>query len=169
MKDYLEVLINKHKKNGAFLDANLALLLLVGQVDRNHISVFKRTSSYTAEDYLALMGILKNFRKIVTTPNVLTEVNNLAGALAGKHKDAFMSVFSRYIEGTEERYLQSNLAMKEPGFLKYGITDVGAIWTCRSKYLLISDDFKMVAPARAAGVDVLNFNYIRQALMNVES
>jgi len=169
MKDYLDVLVNKHKKNGAFLDANLALLLLVGQVDRNHIALFKRTSSYTAEDYLALVAILKNFRRIVTTPNVLTEVNNLAGALAGKHKDAFMLKFSRYIESSEERYFQSNLAMKEPGFLRYGITDVGAIWACRSKYLLISDDFKMVAPARAAGVDVLNFNYIRQALMNIES
>jgi hypothetical protein len=67
MKDYLDALINKHKKNGAFLDANLALLLLVGQVDRNHISLFKRTSSYTAEDYLALVAILKKRRLLSTS------------------------------------------------------------------------------------------------------
>jgi len=73
MKEYVAGLINKHKKNGALLDANLALLLLVGQVDRKHISSFKRTSKYTAADYQALVDVPSNFKTIVTTPNVLTE------------------------------------------------------------------------------------------------
>ncbi len=44
-------LVNKHRANGLLIDTNLLVLYLVGRTNKHRIEVFKRTSTYTIQDY----------------------------------------------------------------------------------------------------------------------
>ena len=61
----------------AFIDANLLVLLVVGQVDRSLVERHRRTRRFTPEDYDRLLGIIQTLNRVFVTPNTLTEASNL--------------------------------------------------------------------------------------------
>lgn len=63
--------------NKVVIDTNLLLLLLIGATIKIILEPFKRTTMFTKNDFRLLFRILKHYEKIITTPNILTEVNNL--------------------------------------------------------------------------------------------
>jgi hypothetical protein len=87
------------------IDANLLLLLVVGSADRSLIESFKRTRAYTREDFDLLLRLVARFPKVVTTPNVLTEVSNLAGQLRDPTRRAIRQKLSRLITDIGEDYI----------------------------------------------------------------
>jgi hypothetical protein len=75
-------LIESYRQRGILIDTNILLLWLVGSVNRQRTSKFNRTQQFTVEDYDILLRLLEYFfPKIITTPNILTEVNTLANQL----------------------------------------------------------------------------------------
>ena len=64
------------------VDANLLLLWIVGLASPDYIHRHKRLQAYTNEDFLILVNILSRARRIILTPNTLTETSNLAGYIA---------------------------------------------------------------------------------------
>ncbi len=70
-----------HHRQGLLIDSNLLLLLFVGQYDPTRIQKFKRTDQFTVGDYELLADYVEQFRELVTTPSILTEVSNLLGQL----------------------------------------------------------------------------------------
>jgi len=160
-QDILE-LTNRYCGRGIFVDANLLLLLFVGTADRKLIQAFKRTKQYTEEDYDMLTDYLKRFAMRVTTPNILTEVSNLAGALKDDYRDAFSSVFAKGIKLLSEHYVESRTITDTREFQKLGLSDSGIMLLAKGKYLLLTDDLRLAECYRAAGGDVINFNHIRE-------
>jgi len=77
MKEHIRSLFAKYKQRGILIDTNILLLWFVGNVNPGRISQFNRTEKFLTQDYEFLINILTYFSKIVTTPNVLTEVNSL--------------------------------------------------------------------------------------------
>ncbi|MFN3326862.1 MAG: hypothetical protein ACK5AZ_25495 [Bryobacteraceae bacterium] len=63
--------------NGVLVDTNLLVLLVVGSVDRERVSRFKRTSDYSSADWDLLTGILEQISQRYTVPHVLAEVSAL--------------------------------------------------------------------------------------------
>jgi len=59
------------------------ILLVVGSVNKDRISNFKRTGNYTIADYELLISFIDNFDKIITTPHVLSQTSDLT-VLSGK-------------------------------------------------------------------------------------
>ncbi len=103
----IEELIRAYRFKGAIVDANLLLLFFVGAFDSRLIAAFERTRNYTAEDHEILTLLLAEFDTLVTTPNILTEVSNLAGKL---HRDAKAGFFDLYAQGVatlDECYVPS--------------------------------------------------------------
>lgn len=79
---YTTSLIKSYKQRGILIDTNILLLWFVGSVNRQRISKFNRTEKFEPEDYDLLLRLLEYFfPKIVTTPNILTEVNSLSQIL----------------------------------------------------------------------------------------
>ena len=72
-------LIERYRAKGILVDANLLLLYFIGKFDSRQVATFKRTSQFTAEDFKLLDRLLNQFARIVTTPQVLAEVNSLSG------------------------------------------------------------------------------------------
>jgi hypothetical protein len=87
--DYAEWLFEKHSSTGVLLDTNLLLLLIVGGASRELIGK-KRLDTFTAEDYDTLSAIVDSLGLVATTPNILTEVSNLADQITGSHKGAYI-------------------------------------------------------------------------------
>jgi hypothetical protein len=107
------------------------------------------------------VGYLRNFGSLVTTPNVLTEVSNLASGLGGQCQKFFETVFRKAISVLRECYVPSNSVANASHFPKLGQTDSAILSLVKGKYLLLTDDFRLAQYFQKIGGDVVNFNHIR--------
>lgn len=81
MPDHIEHLLVEYRTEGVLVDTNLLLLYVVGVYEPHRIERFKRTSTFTTEDFELLKRLLGHFETVATTPPVLTEVSNFLGHL----------------------------------------------------------------------------------------
>jgi len=161
MKDIVRSLFQKYKQKGILIDTNILLLWFVGTVNRERISKFNRTENFVPEDYDSLVQILSYFNKIVTTPNILTEVNSLANQLGEPERSQCLSVFAQRVASLKEFYLESQEVVKTESFTKLGLTDCSIINLAKNKYLVLTDDFKLANYLQKLEIDTINFNNIR--------
>lgn len=163
MTHYLDSLFARYCQKGILVDTNILLLLFVGRVNRKRISQFKRTKQFVSEDYDLLSNILSQFVDVVTTPNILTEVNSLINQLGEPERSQCLQLFAKTIEekGLSESYVKSSLVAQESNFSKYGLTDSGIVRLAKNKYLVLTDDFKLANYLSKNEIDVINFNNLR--------
>lgn len=164
--DDLNELISRYKNSGLLIDTNIFLLYVVGMYDPDRISRFKRTMTFTLDDFGFLSGFLKQFTKLVTTPNILTEVSNLSGQLPEALKTEGFNQFSKLISSFEENFGASAKVSSLTHFCRLGLTDSGIIDLVRDKYLVLTDDFKLADYLEKEGIDVINFNHLRSLIWN---
>lgn len=155
-------LFKKHVSTGIVLDSNLLLLLFVGSYDRSLVGTHKRTREYAPEDYDLLSALVSRFRALVTTPNILTEVSNLAGYIADPARELLFGTMRIEIARLSENYLPSSSVVSDERFPRYGLTDTAIYRLAESDSLLVlTDDLKLAGFLHTAGVDAVNFNHIR--------
>ena len=159
----IDQLIQRYKQAGILVDTTILLLYFIGAYDQDLIPKFKRTRQFTVEDHAILISLLGLFDKIVTTPNILTEVSNLSGQLGEPKKSEYFKKFSSGISLLEEEYVASKDVADMQEFVRFGLTDTGIVHLTRGKYLVLTDDFRLSQYLRSAEVDVINFNHIRPA------
>lgn len=159
--DYVRNLLSRYKQKGILIDTNLLLLYFIGQFNLSQITKFKRTSKFTRQDFLILLFVFKQFNKVVTTPNILTEVSNLSNQLPDNLKQAFYSKFADQILDFDERHTSSASICSKDHFVKFGLTDSGIIESAGSEYLILTDDFKLANFLENKKAAVINFNHIR--------
>jgi hypothetical protein len=116
MSDYDLALLEKFRRLGILVDTNLMLLYFVGAFDVSFISRFKRTQNFSPADYTLLTLFLAEFSKIVTTPNILTEINSFSNQIEGKLKSDYYKVFADKISPLVEIYTSSSDIAKLPEF-----------------------------------------------------
>lgn len=160
MSDHTLQLLQRHRSAGIILDTNILLLHFVGLLDPQLIPRFKRTDIFTVEDFHVLRTLLAFTPKIITTPNIMTEVSNLLGQLTGRQRDRCFAIFVKGIGLLEETYLTSASLAVMGEFQRFGITDAGMTHLAR-QHLIITEDFRLSNFLAKAHIDVLNFNHIR--------
>ncbi|HEU4562182.1 MAG TPA: hypothetical protein VFS20_30415 [Longimicrobium sp.] len=147
------------------IDTNLLLVLLVGAQDRNQIPRFKRTRRYTVEDYDHLANYVAGFRRVVVTPDVLTEVSNLAGQLAEPLRSRVLGQLGVFAATqAAERYVPSSEAVKERDFLRLGLADATVVLAANNpdeKFAVLTDDVDLYTKLLAEDVDAVNFFHLR--------
>src|SRR5208283_4826548 len=154
---YEGALVQKHRRSGLLLDANLLLLYQVGLFNERAIETFPHTKQYTVHDYHLLATLVGRFSSIVTTPNILTEVSNLSGKLGEANLPGFRAAFKTKIDVIEEEYCPSRQAAASPAFPKFGLTDAGiASLVSENDFLVLTDDLPLANWLQSKGVDVLN-------------
>jgi hypothetical protein len=160
MSDPLQLLV-RYRGKGVLVDANLLLLYFIGQYDRRRILSFKRTKMFIEEDFDLLLGVLRMFGQVVTTPNILTEVSNLSGQLELRERPKYFSEFAEGVLLLEEEYLASAQACSLKHFEKLGLTDSGIVHLANGRYLVLTIDFKLWSYLQNVGIDAVNFNHLR--------
>lgn len=145
------------------VDSNLLLLYFVGLYDRERIRTFKRTYSrgFTLDDFDLLQRLLMLFGKVVTTPNILTEVSNLSNQLRDDEKATYYSIFANRTSLLSEHYTESKQTCALEHFKHFGLTDSGIVGLAKGKYLVLTDDAPLVGCLQNLGIDVINFNHLK--------
>lgn len=157
----IEELLAIYKTKGVLIDANLLLVYFVGLYDPNRIKQFKRTEAFTIDDFSLLARLVDWFSKIVTTPNVLTEVNSLSNQLRSDLKSDYYLEFAKQIVLLEEHYVSSEKMSSSASFNRFGLTDSAIAELAQGQFLVLSDDFRLVGHLQKVGIDAINFNHIR--------
>jgi len=160
------MLLDKYKAKGLLIDSNLLLLFLVGTFDLRLVGdgKFNKLSKYTEQDYLLLLRLRSVFKTAVTTPHVLTEVSNLACDLPEVTKMRCLGQFCQTFDAMEELAMPSFEVARRAEFTFLGLTDA-AIAQVSDRFLIVSDDARFVGRLNANGMDALNFNHLREHLL----
>ncbi len=145
------------------LDAQLLVLLVVGAASTAYIGRHKRLRAYTTGDYLLLCKRLAPPAEIVVTPNVLTEVSNIAGQIAEPARGKVMAALAGMIAATSERSVRSADVTGRPEFRRLGLTDSVLLTTSSDSELLLTADLDLYLAASYSGIRVENFNFTRGA------
>lgn len=161
MTDDIEALFARYQRKGILIDTNILLLWLVGSTNKARITKFNRTQGFVAEDYELLVDIFQTFQKVLTTPNILTEVSNLINQLGEPERSQCFSIFARDIVQLDEIYIESHTIAATDKFTKFGLTDCGIAALAKGKYLVLTEDFKLANYLQKIGIDTVNFNNIR--------
>lgn len=161
MVSYVDELISRYRGKGLLIDTNLLLLYFVGTNDPQRIRKFKRTMAFTVEEFTILAKFFRLFEKVITTPNVLTEVSNLLGQLPENLHDSFYEDFAKRIPRFDEHYTPSATLSATPPFSQFGLTDSGIVELVKGKYLVLTDDLNLYGLLVNRRVDAINFNHIR--------
>ncbi len=162
MIEIIDRLLEKHRGGQLLVDANLLLLCLIGRMNRNRIPAFERTSSYSVDDYKILEILIAQFKKIVTTPHILTEVSNLAGKLAWPELRKLRELLRDWIATTLEIFEPSSEVITDPAFKNFGLADAAISSLCnRDGVLLLTADVPLYGALTNRGYEVINFKQIQ--------
>jgi hypothetical protein len=149
------------RRETIFIDTNLLLVLLVGALDPRQVEQFKRTRAYTRQDYALLAAFVGEFRQMMTTPNVLTEVSNLLGQLAEPMRRRALVGLGSLAGKLDEKYLPSSNLVADHHFPLLGLADTSIIVSVNKAVTVVTDDLDLYLRLSSAGVDVVNFNHLR--------
>lgn len=162
MNTYALSLLHRHRGGDVIVDSNLLILLVIGLYDPLFITRFRNTSQFRFEGFERLGRTLDLFATILVTPNILTEVSNMANQAPERVKS---SIFARFGETVrlvlQETHLPSREVVVGPHFERFGLTDVGIARLAMSGALVLTIDKPLVAYLQAIGTDALDFNDLR--------
>jgi len=145
------------------VDANLLLLLIVGQVDPTFVERHKRLQAFLLADFDLLVDELAKAEAIVTTPNVLTEVSNLLGDGVNEPLRSRLTLFlESWIPSLLEHYCESRVASKNRAFGRLGLADSAWLTLLDSNTELLTADGPLYREALAQGLNSRNWNHIRE-------
>lgn len=151
-------LLAKHKARGAVIDTNLLLLLIVGIYDPRSIGQ-RRTATYTPSDFRLIGAVVDRLDKIVVTPNIMTEVDNLSRSL--RDKERLTMAIRQIYQKISEIYKPSSDAIASPVFQHIGLTDTHIMTMASERFLVVTDDFPLYHRISNLNRDVININHIR--------
>ena len=111
-----------------FVDANLLVLLVVGETDKKLIVKHRRLREFQEEDYERLVRLINQVDKVLVTPNTLTEASNLLAYHGEPERSRFFEVLRILIEEHEEIVVTSKTASRNKEFKRLGLTDAALSW-----------------------------------------
>lgn len=156
-------LLTKYRNKGLLIDSNLLLTWFLGLFDPSWILRHERTSSYTLEDFEDLNAFASQFSRIVVTPNILTEVSNLAQRTTrSKLPSEFFVSFASAVHRLRESFYKSSLVVQDRCFHYLGFTDASIAQLPPGRYLVLTDDLELYGELLDRNIDAINFNHLRR-------
>jgi hypothetical protein len=146
------------------IDANLLLLLVVGEASRDWIALHKGLRAYDENAYELLVEIVGDLSHAIVTPNVLTEVSNLAcQGIAEPGCTQVRETLATFARQVEERYTKSSLAVDQEHYRRLGLTDAVLLLGAERDVTLWTDDLDLYLAAANAGLRAKNFTHYRRS------
>lgn len=145
------------------VDSNLLLLLIVGLFRRHLVPQFKRTRSYTVEDFDLLRYLLLEYRELIVSASVLTEVSNLVSHLAPPAREHVRQLARQLLEdgALKEDQLLTREVMRDQSYPRLGLTDAGLATLAARGVDVLTDDLDLYVHVVRQGWSARNFNHYR--------
>jgi len=157
-------------KKGLIVDTNILLLYLIGSYDISYIKRFKRTESYTKEEYKFLCCFLENYcpNKKYISPHILTELSNLSLSVSSERLSEYFSYFIDILKKTSEIYINKNQIFKFKELSKFGVTDISILQTAKEyDFFVLTSDYKLSNYLFKNDIEVFNFRNISPYLWDL--
>lgn len=162
-------------KNGALwnmvkrvvLDTNLCILLCVGLAERTFIKRHKRLRVFDEADFDLLAKYLHRAGTLTFLPNITTEASNLLRHSAEPMRARFNLMLASIIDRSEERYIPSSVVTKRDEYPRLGLADGALLEAMDKDDQLLTDDFDLYYAAAQLGLDVVNFNHLRESRLDI--
>lgn len=152
---------DKYYNKGILVDTGPLLLLVVGLYDQGKIEQFARTRVHTIEHFNILNSLLADFRKVVTTPHILTEVCDLLGKFSSPIKeDVLLKSLAPCMDRMEEKYIESSELGKTPSFRTLGLADSSIVNNAKGKYLVLTEDLPLYDHLKKNKIAAVNFAHL---------
>ena len=143
-----------------FIDANLLVLLVVGETDRELIAKHRRLRTFHRDDYEKLVRFLNKIDRILVTPNTLTEASNLLAYHKEPERSRFFEMLRILIEEHEEIIVTSKAASRNKQFERLGLTDAALLEVISNSSPLITVDLNLyLAAISKDGESAFNFRH----------
>ncbi len=149
--------------NAVVIDTNLLVLLIVGIASPSYIARHKRLQAYTRQDFLLLTDFLSRARRVVVTPNTVTETSNLARQIAEPARSHIHRVLHAFLQTSEEVYVASKTAANHASFVRLGVADAALLDMIGEDHMLLTADLDLYLEALGAGRETVNFNHYIEA------
>jgi hypothetical protein len=160
MDESFDALIDKYRVKGVLFDTNLLLLLAIGIYRQDRIKTFKRTIKYTLSDFKLVAAIFDRFDRRVTTPNILTETDNLARQLPREEHRDVASILAVLVDRLFEQYEPSVQAAHQKWFPSLGLADCVTV-SIKQDLLVVTDDVRLYNVLASMKRAAININHIR--------
>lgn len=159
-----ESAISAMQKKGLALDANLAVVLIVGLADRRLVGTHRRTTGYSTIDFDLIMRLCRMASKLHTTPHVLSEVSNLLDV--GKSSKPVKELFGfMEICGTSvEIWNEARELCTMPEFVRLGLADAGLCKIAQSGCAVATADWQLANRLQKHDLPAVNFHHLRSHL-----
>lgn len=139
------------------IDTNIFILFLAGQINENKIGRYTRNSLYSKEDYYFLLRILADYDRIITSPNIFTEVDNILNRIQGEDKYRYLILVKTIFKQTLEKYIKTETVAENWFFDSLGITDSSILMMATDCDLLISGDASLCDYAKSLNIKTFDF------------
>lgn len=151
------------RRRDLLVDSNVLALYVVGNHDTGLITRHKRTSQFVEKDFRLLDDFLRQFKRLVTTPNVLTEVSSLVAQIGGEAEVKLRLVLAGLIPVFDEKYIPSGGASQVAEFRRLGLTDAAVLSLAdRDRLLVLTDDLPLYSALQRKGIAAINFHHLRE-------
>ncbi len=158
---YVEYLVEKHRRCGIIVDSNLMLLMVIGTYDVNKIRRCNRTLKYSPAIFELVVRLVSLFERRFTTPNILTEVDNLARL--DIHESEWSSlgwIMNSLIDGLIERSKSTASLARHTLYERLGLADCSIMFTDDDDLLVLTDDLRLSSFLMSAGRGVINVSHL---------
>ncbi len=146
-----------------FVDANLLVLFIVGNVRRSLVDRHPRLKAYSVADYDLLLSQLGPQSKIYVTPNTLTETSNLLRFGPESINNSLFEELRSMIEDSEEIVLVSRKASAKPEFRWLGLTDTVLLELASRETPLMTTDLRLWSAVVSLKPEAaVNFHHLRR-------
>lgn len=143
------------------LDTNLLLLYFVGNYDSNFISQCRTTRGFTEQDYIKLIDIVKSYKEILITPQILAEVSNFSKRISEPKFSLYMQSLIKKLFTFKEKHIPMIQLLNDvKNLTKLGFTDLSIIEVSK-KYncVILTKDFELYQIAISEGGEAVNYNH----------
>lgn len=166
-EDQLISYVRDHAEDGIFLDTNVLLLLLVAQFRPTLIGT-ERLKAYEKRDADLLTCYVSQFKRILTTPHVLTETSNFVRQMVkGRAQAEFAEWLHPLFCLEEKNSLTQTIAEGHEVsgllFVRLGLTDSSLAASISTKRLLLTADLDLHVATVSQGGRSINFTHMREA------
>ena len=152
------------KSKTLLLDTNLLLLYLVGSKDPKLIERARRLNAFTEDDFDLLIDFIEvnKFTRLASTPHILAEASNLIGAERDTLKKLGREAIREYVQHCNEIAHEACVLADDPEFNRLGLTNIAIRLASDLPAFVLTADHPLYLHLADGGVEVVNFNHIRQ-------
>lgn len=145
------------------VDTNLLVLLVVGLASKELIEKHRRLREYSLDDFDLLAQIVRGHSHLITTPNIWTEVSNLARQTSEPARSKIALVMRQLMAKSNESYVRSIGASKAVEFARLGLADCAILEVEPASVAILTSDLDLYLAAITRGREATNFNHVREA------